>query len=95
MCIFGLGNYGSDNTVEFQKYLQRYYPVVTVISDRIFVFMVVTKGIEIRLDPTKAQKIYFNKCIGAERVAYNAMLNTKITLYRDYGVKNFTLIGVH
>lgn len=51
--------------------------------------MVVTKGIELRLDPTKAQKIYFNKCIGAERVAYNAMLNTKITLYRDYGVKNF------
>lgn len=51
--------------------------------------MVVTKGIELRLDPTKAQKTYFNKCIGAERVAYNAMLNTKITLYRDYGVKNF------
>lgn len=51
--------------------------------------MLVTKGIELRLDPTKAQKIYFNKCIGAERVAYNAMLNTKITLYRDYGVKNF------
>ena len=52
--------------------------------------MVVTKGIELRLDPTKAQKVYFNKCIGAERVAYNAMLNTKITLYRDYGVKDFS-----
>ena len=51
--------------------------------------MVVTKGIELRLDPTKAQGVFFNKCIGAERVAYNAMLNTKITLYRDYGVKNF------
>ena len=51
--------------------------------------MVITKGIELRLDPTKAQKIYFNKCIGAERVAYNAMLNTKLVLYRDYGVKNF------
>lgn len=51
--------------------------------------MVVTKGIELRLDPTKAQEVFFNKCIGAERVAYNAMLNTKITLYRDYGVKNF------
>ena len=51
--------------------------------------MVVTKGIELRLNPTKAQKVFFNKCIGAERVAYNAMLNTKIILYRDYGVKNF------
>ncbi|MBR4407351.1 MAG: transposase, partial [Clostridia bacterium] len=51
--------------------------------------MVVTKGIELRLDPTKAQAVFFNKCIGAERVAYNAMLNTKIVLYRDYGVKNF------
>lgn len=51
--------------------------------------MVVTKGIELRLYPTKEQKVYFNKCIGAERVAYNAMLNTKITLYRDYGVKDF------
>ncbi len=51
--------------------------------------MVVTKGIELRLYPTKAQKVFFNKCIGAERVAYNAMLNTKIVLYRDYGVKNF------
>lgn len=56
-----------------------------------FCFMIVTKGIELRLDPTKAQAVYFNKCIGAERVAYNAMLNTKITLYRDYGVKNFNL----
>ena len=53
--------------------------------------MIVTKGIELRLDPTKAQAVYFNKCIGAERVAYNAMLNTKITLYRDYGVKKFNL----
>lgn len=53
--------------------------------------MIVTKGIELRLDPTKAQAVYFNKCIGAERVAYNAMLNTKITMYRDYGVKNFNL----
>ena len=52
--------------------------------------MVVTKGIELRLNPTKVQKVYFNKCIGAERVAYNAMLNTKITLYRDYGVKDFS-----
>jgi len=51
--------------------------------------MIVTKGIELRLYPTKAQKVFFNKCIGAERVAYNAMLNTKITLYRDYGVKDF------
>ena len=68
----------------------RAYPAVTSTNDRIFVFMVVTKGIELRLVPTKAQKIYFNKCIGAERVAYNAMLNTKITLYRDYGVKNFS-----
>ena len=51
--------------------------------------MLVTKGIELRLYPTKAQKVYFNKCIGAERVAYNAMLNTKLTLYRDYGVKDF------
>ncbi len=51
--------------------------------------MVVTKSIEIRLDPTRAQKVFFNKCIGAERVAYNAMLNTKITLYHDYGVKDF------
>lgn len=53
--------------------------------------MIVTKGIELRLDPTKAQAVFFNKCIGAERVAYNAMLNTKITLYRDYGVKDFHL----
>lgn len=52
--------------------------------------MVVTKGIELRLYPTKAQKVFFNKCIGAERVAYNAMLNTKIVLYRDYGVKDFS-----
>ena len=51
--------------------------------------MVITKGIELRLEPTKAQAVFFNKCIGDERVAYNAMLNTKITLYRDYGVKNF------
>lgn len=52
--------------------------------------MVVTKGIELRLYPTKAQKVFFNKCIGAERVAYNAMLNTKIVLYRDYGIKDFS-----
>ena len=52
--------------------------------------MVVTKGIELRLDPTKAQGVFFNKCIGAERVAYNAMLNTKIVLYRDYGIKDFS-----
>ena len=52
--------------------------------------MVVTKGIELRLYPTKAQKVFFNKCIGAERVAYNAMLNTKITLYRDYGITDFS-----
>ena len=51
--------------------------------------MIVTKGIELRLYPTKTQKVFFNKCIGAERVAYNAMLNTKLTLYRDYGVKDF------
>lgn len=67
----------------------RAYPAVTSTNDRIFVFMVVTKGIELRLVPTKAQKIYFNKCIGAERVAYNAMLRTKLTLYGDYGVKDF------
>lgn len=76
--------------MSFKKYPQGYYPVVTATNDRIFCIMVVTKGIELRLDPTKAQKIYFNKCIGAERIAYNAMLNTKITLYRDYGVKNFS-----
>lgn len=52
--------------------------------------MVVTKGIELRLYPTKAQRVFFNKCIGAERVAYNAMLNTKIVLYRDYGIKDFS-----
>lgn len=52
--------------------------------------MVVTKSIVLRLYPTKAQKVFFNKCIGAERVAYNAMLNTKMVLYRDYGVKNFS-----
>ena len=51
--------------------------------------MIVTKGIELRLYPTKAQKVFFNKCIGSERVAYNAMLNTKMVLYKDYGVKNF------
>lgn len=51
--------------------------------------MLVTKGLELRLYPTKAQKVFFNKCIGAERVAYNAMLNTKIVLYRDYGIKKF------
>lgn len=67
----------------------RAYPAITATNDRIFCFMVITKGIELRLDPTKAQAVFFNKCIGAERVAYNAMLNTKITLYRNYGVKNF------
>lgn len=67
-----------------------FHPIITAISDRIFCIMVVTKGIELRLDPTKAQKIYFNKCIGSERVAYNAMLRTKLTLYEDYGVKDFS-----
>lgn len=39
-----------------------YSPIVTATNGRIFYFMVVTKGIELRLDPTKAQKIYFNTC---------------------------------
>ena len=64
--------------------------LVTVTTNRIFCFMIVTKGIELRLDPTRAQRVYFNKCIGSERVAYNAMLRTKLTLYTDYGVKDFS-----
>ena len=39
--------------------------------------MVITKGIEIRLYPTKAQANMINKNIGAARVAYNAMLYRK------------------
>lgn len=39
--------------------------------------MIVTKGIEIRLYPTKGQANMINKNIGAARVAYNAMLYRK------------------
>ena len=39
--------------------------------------MIVTKGIEIRLYPTKVQSNMINKNIGAARVAYNAMLYRK------------------
>ena len=48
--------------------------------------MMVTKGIEIRLYPTKGQETMFNKNIGAARVAYNATIRTKEELYRDYGI---------
>ena len=48
--------------------------------------MMVTKGIEIRLYPTKGQATMFNKNIGAARVAYNAAIRTKEELYRDYGI---------
>lgn len=39
--------------------------------------MIITKGIEIRLYPTKGQANMINKNIGAARVAYNAMLYRK------------------
>ena len=51
--------------------------------------MVVTKGIEIRLYPTKGQRTMFNKNIGAARVAFNAAIRTKEELYRDYGITFF------
>ena len=48
--------------------------------------MIVTKGVEIRLYPTKGQATMFNKNIGAALVAYNACIKTKEELYRDYGI---------
>jgi len=48
--------------------------------------MMVTKGIEIRLYPTKGQATMFNKNIGAARVAFNACIRTKEELFRDYGI---------
>ena len=48
--------------------------------------MVVTKGIEIRLFPTKGQANMFNKNIGAARFAFNTMLRVKEEMYRNYGI---------
>ena len=48
--------------------------------------MIITKGIEIRLYPTKAQANMINKNIGAARVAYNAMLYRKNKHYDETGV---------
>jgi putative transposase len=45
--------------------------------------MIVTKGIEVRLYPTKAQANMINKNIGAARVAYNAMLYRKQKHYEE------------
>lgn len=45
--------------------------------------MIITKGIEIRLYPTKAQANMINKNIGAARVAYNAMLYCKKKHYDE------------
>lgn len=48
--------------------------------------MLVTKGIEVRLYPTKAQANMINKNIGAAVFAYNQLLHTKEYLYRNFGV---------
>ena len=48
--------------------------------------MIVTKGIEIRLYPTKGQATMFNKNIGAARFTYNLCLEIKEELYREHGV---------
>lgn len=45
--------------------------------------MIITKGIEIRLYPSKAQANMINKNIGAARVAYNAMLYRKKKHYEE------------
>ena len=45
--------------------------------------MIVKKGIEVRLYPTKAQANMINKNIGAARVAYNAMLYRKQKHYEE------------
>lgn len=45
--------------------------------------MIITKGIEIRLYPTKAQANMINKNIGAARVAYNNMLFRKKKHYEE------------
>lgn len=45
--------------------------------------MIIMKGIEIRLYPTKAQANMINKNIGAARVAYNAMLYRKKKHYEE------------
>lgn len=45
--------------------------------------MIVTKGIEIRLYPTKAQANMINKNIGAARIAYNTMLYRKKMHYEE------------
>ena len=45
--------------------------------------MIVKKGIEVRLYPTKAQANMINKNIGAARVAYNAMLYRKQKYYEE------------
>ena len=45
--------------------------------------MIITKGIEVRLYPTKAQANMINKNIGAARVAYNAMLYRKQKHYEE------------
>ena len=45
--------------------------------------MIITKGIEIRLYPTKRQANMINKNIGAARVAYNAMLYRKRKYFEE------------
>lgn len=45
--------------------------------------MIITKGIEIRLYPTKSQANMINKNIGAARVAYNTMLFRKKKHYEN------------
>lgn len=45
--------------------------------------MVVKKGIEIRLYPTKAQKIFFAKTFGCARFVYNQCLRLKHDLYEE------------
>lgn len=48
--------------------------------------MIVMKGIEIRLYPSKAQANMINKNIGAALFAYNTMLGVKKELYQRHGV---------
>lgn len=47
--------------------------------------MIVTKGIEIRLYPTKGQANFINKMIGASRVVYNSLLYKKHNYYKETG----------
>lgn len=50
--------------------------------------MIIQKAFEIRLYPTKEQKVFFNKTFGCCRVIYNEILGLKQAFYKNYDFVN-------